>query len=131
MEHLILNRREAELISRAKGWLLVYEKRKVGKTFLLRREIAWDPYATVTRSRDVLLESSGALERVGLEEGVRRVVETLRGGGCAVVDEFQRLPEACWDFWRSPTLRASSCYPAPASAWWRGFSAGGARCWAS
>jgi len=92
-----LRRREAELIKRAKGWLLVYGRRKVGKTFLLRREIAWDLYATVTRSRDVLLESGGVLERIGLEEGVRRVVETLRNGGCAVVDEFQRLPEAYWD----------------------------------
>jgi hypothetical protein len=97
MSQLVFRRREAELIRRARGWLLVYGRRKVGKTFLLRREVAWDLYATVTRSRDLLLESERGFERVRLEEGVRRVVETLRRGGCAVVDEFQRLPETYWD----------------------------------
>ena len=42
MSHLVLRRREAELIRRARGWLLVYGRRKICKTFLLRREVAWD-----------------------------------------------------------------------------------------
>jgi AAA+ ATPase superfamily predicted ATPase len=42
MSQLVLRRRGAELIRRARGWLLVYGRRKVGKTSLLRREIAWD-----------------------------------------------------------------------------------------
>jgi hypothetical protein len=41
-ESTSLERREAELIRRARGWLLVYGRRKIGKTFLLRREVAWD-----------------------------------------------------------------------------------------
>jgi hypothetical protein len=97
MKQIVLRRREAEELKKARGWLLVYGRRKVGKTFLLRSELSWSIYATVTRSREIFLESDGGIEKTGLEEGLQRVVDALRRGECVVIDEFQRLPENYWD----------------------------------
>jgi len=97
MGQIVLRRRESRELKKARGWLLVYGRRKVGKTFLLRKELAWSIYATVTRSREIFLESDGGIEKTRLEEGIRRIVNALKRGECVVIDEFQRLPENYWD----------------------------------
>ncbi len=91
---LVIKRWEMERLSRG-GWLLVYGRRKVGKTFMLRR-MDHDLYITVTRSGDALLDE----EIVDLSEAMRLAVRTLRQGGTVVVDEFQRMD--LWELLASP-----------------------------
>ncbi len=66
----------------------MYGRRKVGKTFTLRRCLSYDLYVIVTRSGEVLVEDGVW----SLESAVREVAKVLRRGGVAVVDEFQRMP---------------------------------------
>ncbi len=79
-------------------WLLVYGRRKTGKTWLLRRCIGWELYATVSTGASCILEErGGGVRLVSVEECVRVVFEAVRDGGSVVVDEFQRLPSRYWD----------------------------------
>ena len=81
------------------GWLLVYGRRKTGKTWLLRRCYPWSIYATVTRSGECIWEERGREPGfIGLDECVKRTITLLRrSGGGVVVDEFQRMPVKYWD----------------------------------
>ncbi len=79
------------------GWLLVYGRRKTGKTWLLRRCMRYDVYIVVTRRLScIVVEGEGARE-VGLRECVGVVESGLSSGWRVVLDEFQRLPESLWD----------------------------------
>ncbi len=97
---VVLWRREFPRLRRLLGervWLLLYGRRKTGKTFMARLLVPWDVYATVARDGGVVVEERGGLPRqVEQEEAVRLAVRALRGGGVVVVDEFQRLPESLW-----------------------------------
>jgi len=97
---VVLWRREFPRLRRLLGervWLLLYGRRKTGKTFMARLLVPWDIYATVARDGGVVVEERGSLPRqVEQEEAVRLAVRVLRGGGVVVVDEFQRLPESLW-----------------------------------
>ncbi|MEZ0248539.1 MAG: ATP-binding protein, partial [Thermoproteus sp.] len=73
----ILERRECKELAAANRWLLVYGRRKVGKTRTLEALVGDEVW--------------------GVEEAVREAVRTLRRGGVVVLDEFQRLPERWWD----------------------------------
>jgi hypothetical protein len=80
------------------AWLLVYGRRKTGKTFLLRSCVKAAVYVTVGRSGLCLVEEEGGEPRsVSLEEGVRAALRAVESGYTAVIDEFQRLPEEYWD----------------------------------
>ncbi|MGC9104454.1 MAG: AAA family ATPase [Candidatus Methanodesulfokora sp.] len=94
---LIVKRREEKRLRDSKGWILVYGRRKVGKSFLIKRAVKWDLYITVTRSRDAILEEEGNLLRIELTEGIKRAVNCLKEDKTVVIDEFQRLPEFLWD----------------------------------
>jgi len=89
----ILERRECKAFRELRRWTLVYGRRKVGKTFTLRRCLSYDLYVIVTRSGEALVED----EVWSLDSAVREAVKVLRRGGVAVVDEFQRMPERWWD----------------------------------
>jgi len=79
-------------------WLLVYGRRKTGKTFLLRSCAGAAIYVTVGRSGFCLVEEVGGEPRVSsLEEGVRAALRAVESRLTAVIDEFQRLPEEYWD----------------------------------
>jgi len=93
-----ITRRECGWLRSTEGWLLVYGRRKTGKTWLLRRCLDWDLYATVTRMGECVVDTGDSLSVVSLGECVKVILGRLRGGGSAVVlDEFQRLPERYWD----------------------------------
>lgn len=80
------------------AWLLVYGRRKTGKTFLLRNCVDPSVYVTVGRSSFCLVEERGGEPRVvDLEEGLRAALRAVEGGASAVIDEFQRLPDEYWD----------------------------------
>ncbi len=93
----VLRRREENLLKSSSGWLLVYGRRKVGKTFLVRRSFSWSLYATVTRSREVIIEEGRVRRRFSQREAMEVIAERLRRGEVVVLDEFQRLDERFWD----------------------------------
>ena len=43
----VIQRKEAGEIAEAPGWLLVFGRRKVGKTFLVKNTLRWDVYFSV------------------------------------------------------------------------------------
>ena len=83
---------------REPAWLLLYGRRKTGKSFMTRLLISWDLYVTVTRDGEAVLEERGGEpKRVGVERAISLVSDLLSRGQIVVVDEFQRLPESLWD----------------------------------
>ncbi|MDK2464802.1 MAG: ATP-binding protein [Candidatus Korarchaeota archaeon] len=94
---LEIERREVSLLRASRGWILVYGRRKVGKTFVIKRYLDWDVYVTVSRARDAIVEDFTGVRRAELDAALERVSRVLSSGGAAVVDEFQRLPEGAWD----------------------------------
>lgn len=96
---MVIDRWECEQLKMLGGWLLVYGRRKVGKTWLLRRCVEWDVYVVVGRDGFCWVERrGGGVERLGVDECLELVGRVVRGGGTVVLDEFQRLPLGSWDF---------------------------------
>ncbi len=94
---MVIDRWECEALKGIKGWVLVYGRRKTGKTFLVRRCLSWDLYVLVSRGGECYLESGGSVQLLGLEDAMRRTLDVVRRGGLVILDEFQRLPERTWD----------------------------------
>ena len=98
---VILNRWECNYLAKnSSKWLLVYGRRKTGKTWLLRHCIERSLYATITRSGECILEErdTTGYRVVGLGECIDTITKRLRrGSGSIVIDEFQRLPTRYWD----------------------------------
>lgn len=85
----IIKRQEAEEIKKGRSWLLVYGRRKVGKTFMLKILCRFRHYFLVKRSLDVLYNEKS----IPIEEFKQTIKRLLEAGKTAVVDEFQRLGE--------------------------------------
>lgn len=85
----IIKRPERGNIQDEQSWLLVYGRRKTGKTFLLKELCAFDRYYLVKRDLSIL---SGT-DSLNPGEAVKRIREELAEGKQVVLDEFQRLPE--------------------------------------
>ena len=109
---VVLDRWECILLERLvrEGrWLLVYGRRKTGKTWLLRRCTDWRLYATVARGAGCILEErDGGVHILGLDDCIRRIYEALGGRDVVVVDEFQRLPVRYWDIFQLAASRGES-----------------------
>ena len=88
---MIIKRREEKILSEERGWILVYGRRKVGKTFTIRRAIPWDLYCTITRSGNVILEEGSNRKITSQENAIKKVTELLRENKTVVIDEFQRI----------------------------------------
>ncbi len=86
-----------QLLLEEGGWLLLYGRRKTGKTFMARLLVDWEVYATVTRSNSVVVEEKGSdIYTSSAEDALKNITTLLRRGGIAVLDEFQRLREDSW-----------------------------------
>ncbi|MCD6383651.1 MAG: AAA family ATPase [Thermoplasmata archaeon] len=91
---IVVHRTEAEEIKRIGGWVLIFGRRKVGKTYLIKNFLDYDTYASIRVDRSVRIEEGGEERSVNnLEEFSRIVRRGLKDGGTVVIDEFQRLPE--------------------------------------
>lgn len=90
----IIRRRECVELSKTSGWTLLYGRRKVGKTTLIRQCVRHDVYALIGRGGDVAVLGESVEP---IESALREVGLALRRGGAAVIDEFQRLPARYWD----------------------------------
>ena len=92
-----IRRKEAEQIKDIRGWLLVYGRRKVGKTYLLKHFIKWDAYFLVRRDGTVICEGVPQ-KRVDDVKAFSSMVNDLLGDGKhIIIDEYQRLPSEFFD----------------------------------
>ncbi len=80
------------LYFRDDDWKLVYGRRKVGKSFMLRR-IKSDLYITITEDLNALVND----EIVEVERALKEALEVLRNDGKVIIDEFQRLKKSHWE----------------------------------
>ncbi|ACP37407.1 AAA family ATPase [Saccharolobus islandicus] len=90
---LHLRRREEKKIASIKNWTLIYGRRKTGKTTLVKSALKYDTYIIIGDVNNAITQSD---EIVRIEKALEEVKRTLKNGGIAVIDEFQRLPEIYW-----------------------------------
>ena len=93
----VITRREAKEIDRSRGWVLVYGRRKTGKTYMLKNFVKWDHYYLVRKDGSINHETTTVMGPVPSYELARAVGEQLRSGLTVIVDEFQRLPQTFLD----------------------------------
>jgi len=74
-------------------WILVYGRRKTGKTYFIRNHVKYDKYFFVSRSRDIFVDD----DKISYETFLRELYSDLEEGKTVVVDEFQRLPDEFQD----------------------------------
>jgi len=101
VQRIVIHRWECSYLAKRsseQGWVLVYGRRKTGKTWLLRNCVDWGLYATVTRSGECIVEDRASRRNIGLRECLSIATKELRKQGeSIVIDEFQRVPEKYWD----------------------------------
>jgi AAA+ ATPase superfamily predicted ATPase len=101
---LTVPRKEVKNVKDSRGWILIYGRRKVGKTFLVRNFIKHDVYILVKRGGGALITGEPLKRTDDYSQVIEMVINELGNGKVVVVDEFQRLPE---DFIDSLQM----CYP--------------------
>jgi hypothetical protein len=74
-------------------WVIVYGRRKVGKSYFIRNYTKWNRYYFVGRSGSIFIDN----ERISYEAFSREVLQSLEREETIVVDEIQRLPEEFFD----------------------------------
>lgn len=89
----IIYRDEADEIRKIKGWVLIYGRRKVGKTFLIRNFLDYNVFFRVNRDGSILAEKFVITAINNMDEFARIAADLLSKGSIVVIDEFQRLPE--------------------------------------
>ncbi|EDY36532.1 Archaeal ATPase family [Aciduliprofundum boonei T469] len=92
---IVVNRSEAEEIKSIGGWVLIFGRRKVGKTFLIKNFLNYDIYFFIRRDGRIRMENGN--EEIDTEGMIEKVKIYLMNGKTVVIDEFQRLPEEVWD----------------------------------
>jgi len=95
---IIPRRIDVEKIEKAKPWVMIYGRRKTGKTFLVENFINYDLFYFVNRDSTIIDKNSG--EKFTYEEFIT-IFKNLLGRQRIVVDEFHRLPENFLDILHS------------------------------
>jgi len=89
----VITRQEIGILRELNGWTLIYGRRKVGKTFLVRNFVGKDDYILIKRGGGALFES-GAIPSCDDDDLAMNIItDKLKEGRTVVVDEFQRLPD--------------------------------------
>lgn len=77
-------------------WLMVYGRRKTGKSFLVENFIDYDDYFFVKRDRSVISKKDDSL--LSYETFLELLKRAIAGDNTVVVDEFHRLGNDFFDF---------------------------------
>lgn len=93
---MIINRpSEIKRINNIKKWVLVYGRRKTGKTFIVTNFLKYDEYFFVKTNRNILTKDN---ESISYETFIEIFKRTLQQNKTVVVDEFHRLESNFFDF---------------------------------
>lgn len=82
-------------IEDSRKWVLVFGRRKTGKTFLVENTVSYDEYFFVNRNRTIL--NKLAHETIGFETFLEIFRRTIASEKTIVVDEFHRLGQEFLD----------------------------------
>jgi hypothetical protein len=93
---MIILREEEKSLEKINKWILVYGRRKTGKTFLVRTFLRHDEYFFVKRDRSIIIGSSENV--VTYDAFIEILNRLLNDGKTAVVDEFHRLGDDFTDY---------------------------------
>lgn len=83
----IIERKDSDKIAEEKHWLLIYGRRKLGKTFLLRNICKFENYYSVKSDNSIISRSA----IISIDDMAKEVKRLLLAGRTVVIDEFQRL----------------------------------------
>jgi hypothetical protein len=82
-------------------WILVYGRRKVGKSYFIRSSISYDRYYFIGRSGSIFADDS----TLSYESFKRESIQCLERNETVVIDEIQRLPEEFLDLLHKAGVR--------------------------
>lgn len=74
-------------------WTLLYGRRKVGKTYLLKNFTKLDHYALVSRDGVIWIDHADVDKFNVLDDFTKFAMNALKSGKKIAIDEFQRLPQ--------------------------------------
>ncbi|MEW6063008.1 MAG: AAA family ATPase [Nanoarchaeota archaeon] len=83
---MIILRKEAKQIRNINKWILLYGRRKTGKTFLVKNFLKYDEYFYVKRDRTIINS-----KELSYQTFLELLKEYLKSNKTVVVDEFHRL----------------------------------------
>ena len=93
MVTISIPRAETQIAKRIGKHLLIYGRRKVGKTYMVKNFLEHDIYLFVRRGGGIYVEGFGPTNIDSYEQFLGLLRAWLREGKRVVLDEFQRLPE--------------------------------------
>ncbi len=93
---MIIERSEVEDIKEINKWLLIFGRRKTGKTFLVENFLDYDDYFFVKRDRSIISWRIG--REITYDAFISLVEREVLDGKTIVIDEFHRLDEGFFDF---------------------------------
>lgn len=88
--------KEEKKVNKTKKWILIYGRRKTGKSFLVENFVDYDEYFFVKRDRTVISKEGD--KPISYETFMEVLKRVLKDNGVVVVDEFHRLGEDFFDF---------------------------------
>src|SRR3989344_9139968 len=86
---------ETKKIREINKWILVYGRRKTGKTFIVSNFIDYDEFFFIKTDKNILTKNNKAINYEGFIEILKRALEENK---TVVVDEFHRLGNDFFDF---------------------------------
>ena len=89
---IVVTRNHAKKLNELPNYTLIYGRRKVGKTFLVKNFIDHDLYFIVKRGGGIIAEDDSISNIDSFEVFLERLRSELKDEKTIVVDEFQRLP---------------------------------------
>ena len=87
---------EVKRIMEAKKWILVYGRRKTGKTFIIQNFIKYDEYFFVKKDRTIISERGN--KTLVYDTFLEILQRALEEDKTVVIDEFHRLGQDFFDF---------------------------------
>lgn len=90
---ITVTRKHVDKLKKLDGYVLIYGRRKVGKTFLVRNFLDHDIYFIVKHGGGILGVGTEKEEFDTYEGFLETLKVNLEHGKTVVVDEFQRLPD--------------------------------------
>ncbi len=87
---------ELKRISGPRKWVLIYGRRKTGKTFLVENFVRYDEYFFVKKDRTIVSKKDN--KELTYETLIEILRRELKPGKVVVIDEFHRLGDDFFDF---------------------------------